>query len=279
MKLSRFFLPLLTALTAAIINFSAFADEVVGMAKPWQKGMFEGVSPVMERLNGFHNYLLVIITAVSLFVLALMIYVCVRFNEKANPVPSKTTHNVKLEIIWTLLPVVILVSIAIPSLRTIYYMDRTANPDMTLKVVGYQWYWNYEYPDQGGFKFDSYMVKEADLKEGEPRLLTVDNPLVLPVGKKIRLQTTGGDVIHSWAMPFVGVKIDAVPGQLNETWFEIDKPGVYHGQCSELCGQGHGFMPITIHAVSEADFNAWVAEAKVKFASADIATPLVAAAQ
>lgn len=257
-------------ITGASGAYAQQAKEVIGHAEPWQLGMQPASSPVLERLAGFHDLLLVIITVTTLFVLALMVYVCFRFREKANPNPSKTSHNTLIEIIWTALPVVILVAIAIPSLRHLYYIDRIApeDADMTLKVVGYQWYWNYEYPDQGGLSFDSYMLKEEDLKaeRGDIRLLSVDNPLVVPVNKRIRVLITGADVIHSWAMPSFGVKTDAVPGTLNETWFEAKTPGIYYGQCSELCGVGHGFMPIEIHAVSEEEFKAWVETAKEKFA-------------
>jgi cytochrome c oxidase subunit II len=244
-------------------------------AKDWQLGMRTPASPVMERLFTFHHYMLILITVVSIFVLGLMIYVCVRFSEKNNPKPSKTSHNTMIEIVWTLVPVLILVAVAIPSLRHLYFMDKSeieGQADVTLKIIGYQWYWNYEYPD-AGFAFDSYMVQEADLKEGQPRLLTVDNAVVVPVGKKIRVQMTGGDVIHSWAMPNFGVKMDAVPGHLNETWFQADVEGTYYGQCSELCGVNHGFMPITVHVVSQEEYEAWLEAAKEKFAANDNVQP------
>lgn len=248
------------------------ATEVAGdayRAKPWQLGMLKSVSQVQERIFSFHNYLLVLITVTSIFVLALMVYVCIRFSEKNNPKPSKTSHNTMIEVIWTLVPVLILVAVAIPSLRHLYFMDKTyldGKADLTIKVVGYQWYWNYEYPD-AGFAFDSYMIHEKDLKPGQLRLLTVDNAIYVPVGKKVRVQVTGGDVIHSWAMPNFGVKIDAVPGRLNETWFQADVEGTYYGQCSELCGVNHGFMPITVHVVSQEEFDAWLEQAKARFAS------------
>lgn len=251
------------------------ATEVAGdayRAKPWQLGMLEPVSPVHERIFTFHNYLLVLITVTSVFVLALMVYVCIRFSEKNNPKPSKTSHNTMIEVIWTLVPVLILVAVAIPSLRHLYFMDKTyldGKADLTIKVVGYQWYWNYEYPD-AGFAFDSYMINEKDLKPGQLRLLTVDNAIYVPVGKKVRVQVTGGDVIHSWAMPNFGVKIDAVPGRLNETWFQADVEGTYYGQCSELCGVNHGFMPITVHVVSQEEYDAWVEQAKARLASVPV---------
>lgn len=252
-----------TAPAAPFENVEAHMD-----AQPWQMGMRPAASPVMERLSEFHHYMLILITVVSIFVLMLMIYVCLRFRESKNPNPSKTSHNTTIEIIWTLVPVLILVCVAIPSLRHLYFMDKSeieGQADVTIKIIGYQWYWNYEYPD-AGFAFDSYIVQEADLKPGQPRLLTVDNPIYVPVGKKIRIQLTGGDVIHSWAMPNFGVKMDAVPGHLNETWFQADIEGTYYGQCSELCGVNHGFMPITVHVVSQEEYDAWIESAKERFA-------------
>lgn len=251
-------------LTAWVPSF-AFAS-----AQPWQLGFQPPASPVMEQLNDFHNLLLVIITGITLFVLALIIYVCVRFNRRTNPTPSQTSHNTLLEIVWTLIPVLLLVVIAIPSFKTLFYMEQNEASDMTIKVIGRQWYWQYEYPDHGGFGFDSYMLKEEDLKPGQKRLLEVDNPLVVPVNTKVRVLITGGDVMHSWAIPALGVKKDAVPGHTNETWFSINTPGMYYGQCSELCGVGHGFMPIALKAVSKEEFNEWVKSAKQKFSQNDI---------
>lgn len=240
-----------------------------GIAQPWQMTMMPAASPVQERLISFHHSMLILITVISLIVLALMIYVCVRFNAKRNPVPSKTTHNVMVEIIWTVIPIILVVGILIPSFKHLYYMDKSeiaGQADVTIKIVGNQWFWNYEYPDSG-FSFDSYMIKEADLKEGQVRLLSVDNEVVVPVNKKILLQITGGDVIHSWAMPAFGVKMDAVPGHLNETWFQATEIGLYYGQCSELCGVLHGFMPINVRVVSEEDYQLWLEAAKAKFAA------------
>ena len=263
----------------------AEAQEVVGLAEPWQKGFQPAVTPVMEKFHWLHNYLLIIITAITVFVLALLVYVGIRFRESKNPNPSKTTHNVALEVAWTAIPVLILVAIAIPSLRAHFdYVhglgtnEEWGEVDMTLKVIGYQWYWNYEYPDEG-IAFDSYMKQEADLEPGEPRLLAVDNPVVVPVNKNIRVLVTGGDVLHSWAMPAFGVKQDTVPGRLNETWFRAEREGIYYGQCSELCGKLHGFMPIEVHVVSEAKYAEWLAGAKEQFAKADYGTTTVAVAQ
>lgn len=251
---------LLLALLAAVSPLAAHAD---GTAKPWQLGFSEPASPVMEQLTWLHDKLLmVIITAITALVLLAMVYIALRFNRKANPVASKTTHNVKLEVIWTVIPVLILVAIAIPSVRIHNFMETMPDGGITLKVTGYQWYWGYEYPDNGGINFESRIVEDKDLKDGDIRLLTVDNNVVVPVNTKIRVQTTGADVIHSWAMPEFGVKRDAVPGRLNETWFEATKEGRYYGQCSELCGVKHGFMPIVVDVVSKEKFDAWVASKK-----------------
>ncbi|ADH87917.1 cytochrome c oxidase, subunit II [Ancylobacter novellus DSM 506] len=239
-----------------------------GQPSPWQINLQGAASPVMESIHSFHAFLLAIIIAVVLLVLVLLIVVMVKFNEKANPVPSRTTHNTLIEVAWTVIPVLILVAIAIPSFRLLFLQLDLPKADLTVKVTGHQWYWSYEYPDNGPFSFDSLMVQTADLKPDQPRLLTVDNEVVVPVGKIVRVQVTAADVIHSFALPSFGVKIDALPGRLNESWFQATKEGVYYGQCSELCGRDHAFMPIAIRVVSEAEFATWVAEAKQKFASA-----------
>ncbi len=235
---------------------------------PWQLGFQEAVTPVMEQLSFLHDGLTLAMVAVVIFVLLLLVMVIFKFREDKNPVPSKVTHNTKLEIAWTVIPILILVAISIPSLRVHYFMDKAAEPDMVLKVTGYQWYWNYIYPDNGDIAFDSYMIKEEDLKEGDVRLLSVDNPIVVPVNKTVAVHVTGGDVIHSFAMPAFGIKTDAVPGRKNETWFKATKEGVYFGQCSELCGVGHGFMPIEIHVVSENVFRIWAANTAAALAGA-----------
>lgn len=240
-----------------------------GIARPWQVSTQEPMSPVMEMVDGFHDFLVVLSTVIVLFVLALLLYVAVRFNEKANPVPSKTTHNSLLEVLWTVIPVIILVVIAVPSFKLLYYQDRIENADMTLKVIGHQWYWSYQYPDNGNFEFDSVMVPEDELEAGQPRLLAVDNKVVLPVDTNIRLLYTSEDVIHAWAIPALIQKIDAVPGRTNENWMRINKEGTYYGQCSELCGVNHGFMPIVVEAVSKEAFAEWVTKAKEEFASTD----------
>ena len=222
----------------------------------------EGVTPVMHQITDFHNFMLYIITPITVLVMGLLLYVILRFNSKANPEPSKVTHHWGLEIAWTVLPAVIVLFIAIKSMHLLYFENKMPEADMTLKVTGYQWYWGYEYPDHGGINFSSYMIKdkEIDKSKGQVRLLSTDNAVVVPVGKTVRVQVTASDVIHAFAVPAFGVKVDAMPGRLNETWFKIEKPGTYFGQCSEICGTGHAFMPIEIKAVPEAEFAAWVAE-------------------
>ena len=220
-------------------------------------------------ITNFHDGLLVVITAITIFVLVLLLYASWRFREKRNPTPSTTTHNTLIEILWTVIPIMILIGIAIPSFRLLYFADRTTEVDMTLKIIGNQWYWSYEYPDQGNFTFDANLVQDADLKPGQPRLMTTDNPVVLPAGKKIRLLMTSRDVLHSWAISSLGVRLDNVPGRTNEVWVEINEPGTYYGFCSELCGAGHAYMPIMVKAVSPAEFETWVGYAQKTFARVD----------
>lgn len=250
---------------AAVAQLAAFfaaapAWAELGQPTPWGLGLQEHASPMKARMEWFHNHLLLPITVgICVLVLVLLVVVVVRFNAKSNPVPSKTTHNTLLEVVWTLVPVLILVVIVIPSMQMLYYVDRAHNPEMTLKVTGYQWYWGYEYPDHGGVNFFSNMVPTAELKEGQPRLLATDNEVVLPVDTDIQILITAADVLHSWAMPAFGVKMDAVPGQTNETWVRIEKEGTFYGQCSELCGVNHAFMPIQVRAVSKEEFAQWIA--------------------
>ncbi len=242
-----------------------------GAGVSWAQGMAIDLQPAAtdsaQRIHDFHNLLLYIITGIVAFVLLLLVVVIFRFNAKANPVPSKTTHNVMLEIIWTIVPVVILIIIAVPSFQLLYKNERIEKPEMTLKVTGFQWYWGYEYPDQGDIAFTSYMVPgdKIDSSVGQKRLLSTDNKVVLPVGVTIQVLVTAAvnDVIHSWAMPAFGIKTDAVPGRINHTWFRINKPGVYYGQCSELCGKDHSYMPIEVWAVEKPVFEEWAALAKV----------------
>jgi cytochrome c oxidase subunit 2 len=254
------------------------ANEATGQPHPWQLGLQAGVTPVMDDIIWFHDFLVWLTAAIALFVLVLLVVVVVKFNARANPVPSRTTHNTFIEVIWTVVPIVILVAVSIPSFRLLFYQLNTPKADLTIKATGKQWFWSYNYPDQK-FEFDSVMVQTKDLKPGQPRLLTVDNELVVPVNKVVRVQTTGADVIHSWAVPSFGVKIDAIPGRLNETWFKAEREGTYYGQCSELCGRDHAFMPIVVHVVSDKDYAAWLEQAKKKYASDDNRTTKVAAAE
>lgn len=252
-------MPALLVFAFPILAQGAEGD-AVGIAKNWQLGFQEPASPVKADMEHFHDVMLLpMITAVSIFVMFLLLFVMIRYNAKANPVPSKTTHNAKLEFLWTIIPVIILIVISVPSMKLLYKADRTHEAEMTLTAIGNQWYWSYEYPDHGGITFNSNIVKDKDLKEGQPRLLATDEPVVLPVDTNIRLLIKATDVLHAWAIPAFGVKLDAVPGQTNETWVRIEKKGTFYGQCSELCGEGHGFMPIEVHAVSKEDFAAWVA--------------------
>ena len=254
---------------------AALAD--VGQPSPWQLGLQDAASPVMVDITWFHDFLLWIITGITAFVLILLLVVIVRFNARANPTPSRTTHNSLLEVAWTILPVVILVAIAIPSFRLLFVQLDVPKPDLTVKATGKQWYWSYNYPDNGNFEFDSLIVEDKDLKPGQPRLLTVDNEMVVPVNKVVHVLVTGADVIHSFAVPSFGVRIDAVPGRLNDTWFRATSEGLFHGQCSELCGKDHAYMPITVRVVSDAEFAAWV-ETEKKNAGLEGVQPTAVAA-
>ena len=234
--------------------------------KEWQLGFQNAASESMRDIVNFHNNLLLpIIIAISVFVLFLMLYACIRFRASRNPNPSKTTHNVAVEVLWTLIPCLILIVMAVPSFKILYKQDTIPKAEVTIKAIGYQWYWGYEYPDEN-IIFESYMIKEEDLKENQPRLLSVDNEVVVPVNKVVKVLITANDVLHAWALPSFGVKRDAVPGRINETWFKAEKVGTYYGQCSELCGIQHAFMPITVRVVSEEDYSEWLSGAKIKFA-------------
>jgi cytochrome c oxidase subunit 2 len=236
-------------------------------AVPWQTGFQEAVTPVMHQVAAFNDLLMTIIIAIFVFVVALLFYTMYRFSAKRNPEPSKTTHNTVIEVIWTVIPIMILIVIAIPSFKLLYFQDRTVDAEMTIKAVGHQWYWTYEYPDHDDLTFDALMIADEDIEEGQTRLLETDNRVVVPVGTNIRLLTTADDVIHAWAIPAFGIKIDATPGRVNESWFHVEKEGVYYGQCSELCGVYHGFMPIAVEVLSKEAFAAWLIEAKEEFAS------------
>ena len=251
-----------------ITLFAVFTSVEASANQPqnWQLGFQNAASETMRNIVNFHDKLLLpIIIAISVFVLFLMIYACIKFRASKNPNPSKTTHNVAIEVLWTLIPCLILIVIAVPSFKILYSQDTIPKADVTIKAVGYQWYWGYEYPDEN-IIFDSYMIETKDLKEGQPRLLAVDNEVIVPVNKVVKVLITANDVLHAWALPSFGVKRDAVPGRINETWFKADKEGTYYGQCSELCGIKHAFMPITVKVVSDEEYQEWLSDAKLKFA-------------
>lgn len=249
----------------AVFATGGIAWAGLGQPSPWELGLQQAGSPVMEDIVWFHDFLLYIIIAIALFVLVLLVIVMVRFNARTNPVPSRTTHNTFIEVVWTVVPVLILVTIAVPSFRLLFYQLKVPPADVTVKATGKQWFWSYSYPDSK-FEFDSLMLQDKDLKAGQPRLLAVDNEMVVPVNKVVRVQVTGADVIHSFAVPSFGIKIDAIPGRLNETWFKAEREGMYYGQCSQLCGRDHAFMPIAVRVVSEKDYTAWLDQAKKKYA-------------
>lgn len=259
-QIGRRMLGLAVAGMALVAGGTAFAE--LGQPAPWEWTLQESATPVMDYIIWFHNWLVGTITVITLFVLALLVMVVVKFNAKANPVPSRTTHNTLIEVAWTLIPVLILVAIAVPSFRLLFLELDVPKADLTIKATGKQWYWSYAYPDNGKFEFDSLMSQEK-----KPRLLGVDNEMVVPVNKVVRVQVTGADVIHAFALPAFGVKIDAIPGRLNETWFKATKTGMFYGQCSELCGKDHAFMPIAIRVVNDQEFASWVETAKKKFAT------------
>jgi cytochrome c oxidase subunit 2 len=275
----------LLVLIGAMVAGAGTAFAGVGQPSPWEIGFQQAATPVMQNIESFHTFLLYIIGAVCGFVLLLLLIIIVRFNARANPTPSRTTHNTLLEVAWTLIPVMILVVIAVPSFRLLFF-ELTIPPihaeqgDITVKATGRQWFWTYTYPDFGNLEFNSIIVRDpSKLRPDQPRLLGVDNELVVPVNKIVHVLTTGADVIHSFSVPAFGIKVDSVPGRINETWFKATKEGIYYGQCSELCGKDHAFMPIAVRVVSEEAFKNWVAEAKKKFARDDSAPTAVAAAE
>ncbi|MBV9046336.1 MAG: cytochrome c oxidase subunit II [Alphaproteobacteria bacterium] len=263
----------------AVAGLMVFAGAALGAPHDYEMGLQPAASPVMERIESFHSLLLYIITAITLFVLALLVWIVIRYNRRSNPVPSKTHHNTLLEVAWTVIPVIILVIIAIPSFKLLYYEEDRPPADVKIRAIGKQWFWTYEYPQDGNFTFDSLgltsveaaagTAPDASAAAGKPRLLGVDNPIYVPVNKVVEIETTGADVIHSWALQEMGVKMDAIPGRLNHTWFKATHTGVYYGQCSELCGAKHAFMPIEVHVVTDAEYAAWIATAKKKFAQID----------
>jgi cytochrome c oxidase subunit 2 len=261
------------AVVGATLAASGAAHAEMGQPAPWEFTLQQAATPVMESIRSFHGLLLGIITVITLFVLALLVIVVVKFNARANPVPSRTTHNTLIEVAWTLIPVLILVGIAVPSFRLLFLELDVPKADLTIKATGKQWYWTYTYPDNGKFEFDSLLACDETRQKCEPpRLLSVDNEVVVPVNKVVRVLTIGADVIHSFAIPAFGIKIDAIPGRLNETWFKATKTGMFYGQCSELCGKDHAYMPIAIKVVEDQEFSTWVEAAKKKFASAPSST-------
>ncbi len=249
-----------------LMSSKVFADQ----PRDWQLGFQDAASQSMYEIVSFHNSILLpIIIAISVFVLFLMAYACFRFRESRNPNPSKTTHNVAIEVLWTLIPCLILIVMAVPSFKILYSQDTIPKADVTIKAIGYQWYWGYEYPDEN-IIFDSYMIEDKDLLPGQPRLLAVDNEVIVPVNKVVKVLITANDVLHAWALPAFGVKRDAMPGRVNETWFKADRLGTFYGQCSELCGIKHAFMPITVKVVTDEEYQEWLDEAKIKFAKEEI---------
>ena len=265
---------------AAAMALLAFSGQAaLAVPQPYEMGFQPAASPVMEQIETFHTELVYIIVAVCLFVLGLLVWIVIKYRASANPVPSKVHHNTLLEVAWTLIPVLILVFIAVPSFRLLYFEAAIPKPDVTFKAIGKQWFWTYEYPGaDAGFSYDSLGLSDADdAKKGEPRLLGVDNIVEVPVNKVVEIETTGADVIHSWAIPQFGVKMDAVPGRLNHTWFKATQLGTFYGQCSELCGARHAYMPIEVKVVSDADYAAWLAASKKKYAALDEGNTRVAA--
>jgi cytochrome c oxidase subunit 2 len=259
---------LLAALMLLVAAPGVALAQAVGAPRPWEMNMQPAFGPVKAHQIALHDLVLVIITLITLFVGGLLVWVMWRYHASRNPTPTRTAHNTFLEIAWTVVPVLILVVIAIPSFRLVYYEDRTRDADLTIKVTGHQWYWEYTYPDNNNVDFSSYIIPDDQLKPGQLRLLTVDNQLVVPVGKNIRVLQTSTDVIHSWFIPSLGVQRYAIPGRTIETWFRVDQPGTFYGECNQICGTNHSRMPIVVRAVPEKEFEAWITEAKTKFSDA-----------
>ncbi len=263
---------LVTGFSVLMAGMAGAAEHELGRAYKWQLGFQEQATAVGRQMTSFHDFVLIIITLVTIFVVALLAYVMWKFNEKANPVPSKTSHNTTIEVIWTIVPILVLLVIVIPSFRLLFAQYDFPKSDVVIKATGNQWYWSYEYPDAGGMSFDALMLRDDDNKpvkgpKGEPRTLAVDNYVVVPVNKNIELLITASDVIHAWAIPAFTIKVDAVPGRVIKAWFKADRIGTYYGQCSELCGKDHGYMPIAVKVVSQPDYDAWLVKAKKEFAS------------
>jgi cytochrome c oxidase subunit II len=275
MRIVKWFLAIMAGSAICLLTAPlALAQGAVGAPRPWEMGMQRAFGPLKERIISLHDLVLVIITLITLFVGVLLIWVMIHYNSRRNPVPSQTSHNTILEVAWTVIPVLILVIIAIPSFRLIYFQDRITDPDMTIKVTGHQWYWEYTYPDQGNLDVESRFVADEDLKPGQLRLLDVDNQMVIPVGKKIRILTNSTDVIHSFFIPAFGVQRYAIPGRTIEMWLEASEVGTFYGQCNQVCGTNHSRMPISVRAVPQEEFEAWVTQTKK--AAALTALPKVA---
>jgi cytochrome c oxidase subunit II len=267
------------AVTAgALLGSASVALAGLGHPSPWQIGLQDSATPVMDDITSFHNFLLWVIAAIAGFVLVLLLIIIVRFNARANPTPSRTTHNTPIEVLWTIVPVIVLAVIAVPSFRLLFVELDVPKPALTVKVTGKQWFWTYAYPDNGNFEFDSLMIADKDLKPDQPRLLSVNNEMVVPVNEVVHVLVTGADVIHSFNVPSFGIRIDAIPGRINDTWFKATKEGIFYGECSELCGKDHSFMPIAVRVVSQDDFNAWLVKAKQQFAADQPAEPTTVAA-
>ena len=249
-----------------------------GQPSPWQTGLQHANTPVMDAIISFNDVLLYIMAAIAGLVFVLLVTAMVRFNSYVHPKPSKRTGNWPLEVAWTLIPFCIVAAIVFMSFRLLFFEQDIPRAELTVKATGHQWFWGYNYPDHGNFKFYSEMLNDESRKPGQPRLLAVNNDLVVPVNKVVRVQVIGGDVIHSFSVPSFGIKIDAIPGRLNETWFQATREGMYYGQCSELCGMNHSYMPIAIRVVSEQEFDAWVEEAKKKYAQGSASRPTETAA-
>src|SRR6476646_5653644 len=270
----------LIAFTATSVPVFALGTALAatGQPEPWQLGLQKGATPVMDDIIWFHDFLLWVISAITVFVLALLVIVVVKFNARSNPTPSRTTHNTAIEVMWTVIPVLILVTIAVPSFRLLFYQLNMPKADVTVKATGKQWFWSYSYPDSK-FEFDSLLACDQErIKCEQPRLLAVDNEMVVPVNKVVHVLTTGAEVIHSFAVPAFGIKIDAIPGRINETWFKAEREGTYYGQCSELCGKDHAYMPIVVRVVNDKEYTAWIEQAKKKYANDGSHPTAVAAA-
>jgi len=276
--MGRFFAGLAAVAMGLVLTVPALAESMVGAPAPWGMGLQPSGGVIKERIASLNSLVFFIIVAITIFVLVLLAYCVWRFSAERNPVPSTTSHHTGLEIAWTVIPVLILLVIAIPSFRLLYFQDRAIDADMTVTVQGRQWYWNYTYSDHGNFTFDSYPIQEADIKPGQLFKLDVDNEMVIPVGANIRILTTGHDVIHSFFVPALGVQKYTIPGRTLETWMRADRPGIFYGQCNQICGTNHWFMPIAVRAVPRAEFDTWVADAQKRFARADGSAPVIATA-